>query len=120
MKSGESINSDPSCIFCKIIAGQIPSEKLAEDDKLIAIRDVSPQAPTHILVIPKNHIPNLSLVNDDLLAGSLFAKATALASELGVKKGYRIIVNTGEDGGQTVSHLHIHLLAGRALGWPPG
>jgi histidine triad (HIT) family protein len=120
MKSSESINSDPNCIFCKIIAGKIQSEKLAEDDKLIAIRDVNPQAPTHILVIPKNHIPNLGLVNNASLAGSLFAKATALAGELGIKKGYRIVVNTGEDGGQTVDHLHIHLLAGRALGWPPG
>jgi histidine triad (HIT) family protein len=120
MKSAESINSAPNCIFCKIVKGDIPSERLAEDDQLIAIRDVNPQAPVHILVIPKIHIPNLGLVNDPSLAGSLFARATSLASETGIKNGYRIVVNTGHDGGQTVDHLHIHLLAGRALGWPPG
>ena len=120
MKSGESINADPNCIFCKIVDEKIPAQKLADDESLIAIRDVSPQAPTHILVIPKKHIPNLALVSDPNLTGRLFQKATELAVELGLAKGYRIVVNTGEEGGQTVDHLHIHLLAGRALGWPPG
>ena len=120
MTSGQPTNSDPNCIFCKIVEQKIPSQKVAEDSRLIAIRDVNPQAPTHILVIPKNHIPNLGLVDDSSLTASLFKKATELAAELGLKKGFRIVVNTGSDGGQTVDHLHIHLLGGRALGWPPG
>ena len=120
MTSGKPLNSDPDCIFCKIVAQKIPSQKVAEDERLIAIRDVTPQAPTHILVIPRNHIPNLASVDDASLSGALFKKATELAEELGLQQGYRIVVNTGNDGGQTVHHLHIHLLGGRALGWPPG
>ena len=120
MTSGTPIKPDPDCIFCKIVEQKIPSQKVAEDDSLIAIRDVNPQAPTHILVIPRNHIPNLASVDDASLSGRLFKKATDLAQELGLKSGYRIVVNTGDDGGQTVHHLHIHLLGGRALGWPPG
>lgn len=120
MTSGEPIKSDPNCIFCKIVEQKIPSQKVAEDEHLIAFRDVTPQAPTHILVIPKNHIPNLAVLEDVSLIGRLFKKATELASELGLNKGFRIVVNTGDDGGQTVHHLHIHLLGGRALGWPPG
>jgi histidine triad (HIT) family protein len=124
MTSGTPTKSDAkfdqNCIFCKIVEQKIPSQKVAEDDSLIAIRDVNPQAPTHILVIPRNHIPNLASVEDPSLSGKLFKKATDLAAELGLKNGYRIVTNTGDDGGQTVHHLHIHLLGGRQLGWPPG
>ncbi|HEY9684920.1 MAG TPA: histidine triad nucleotide-binding protein [Oculatellaceae cyanobacterium] len=120
MTSGQAVSSDPNCIFCKIIDGKIPSEKVAEDDRLIAIRDVSPQAPTHILVIPRNHIPNLAQVEDGGLVGALFQRSTRIAEEQGLKNGYRIVVNTGDDGGQTVHHLHIHVIGGRAMQWPPG
>ena len=93
------------CIFCKIAAGEIPSKKAYEDDQILAFYDLDPQAPVHILIIPKEHI---------------FAAAANLAKELGLEKGYRIVNNCGEDGGQTVRHLHFHLLGGRSMEWPPG
>jgi len=111
---------DPNCIFCKIIDRQIPSKILAEDQHCVAIRDVNPQAPTHILVLPKNHIANIGEVDNAELIGRLFLQATSLAKQEGLSKGYRLVVNTGDDGGQTVHHLHIHLVGGRAMGWPPG
>jgi histidine triad (HIT) family protein len=115
-----SRSSSAACVFCQIIDQKIPADRVAEDSQLIAIRDMNKQAPTHILIMPKNHIPNLGSVDDLGLLAALFKKATELAAELDLKKGFRIVVNTGEDGGQTVGHLHIHLLGGRALGWPPG
>lgn len=117
--SGEMVR-DPNCLFCKIIDGQIPSKVVNENEYSFAIRDVNPQAPTHILVLPKNHIANIGQVSDSLLLGRLFQTATELARTEKLDKGYRIVVNTGDDGGQTVHHLHIHLVGGRALGWPPG
>lgn len=107
------------CIFCRIIAGEIPSERVYEDDKMIVIRDVAPAAPVHVLMIPKSHTENIITAEPELLLHML-SKVGELAEKLGVDaKGFRIVVNTGDDGGQTVKHLHIHLLGGKALGWPP-
>ena len=107
------------CIFCRIIAGEIPSERVYEDDKMIVIRDVAPAAPVHVLMIPKAHTENIITAEPELLL-YMFGKVKELAEKLGVnEKGFRIVANTGDDGGQTVKHLHIHLLGGKALGWPP-
>jgi histidine triad (HIT) family protein len=117
------------CIFCKIIAGEIPSTKIYEDDELIAFRDITPMAPVHFLVIPKKHISSLmELEAEDIaLAGRLLYKAQELAKEPGPggpegcgKNGARFVINAKRDGGQTVDHLHLHVLGGRPLGWPPG
>lgn len=110
------------CLFCKIIAGEIPCKKLYEDDRVLAFYDINPQAPVHFLVIPKAHIPSADHLtpehNADIAA--VFETITKLAKELGLKDGYRIVNNCGKDGGQTVGHLHFHVLAGRSLAWPPG
>ena len=111
------------CLFCKIIAGEIPSTKVYEDEQVYAFLDIDPQAPTHIILIPKEHISSANALTDANAAvvGHIFAVAAKLAKEQGfAEKGYRIVNNCGEDGGQTVGHLHFHLLAGRNLGWPPG
>lgn len=115
-----STKSESNCIFCKIVEQKIPSQKVAEDDQFIAIRDVNPQAPTHILVIPKTHIANLGSVQEPSLVSAAFMKACSVAKELDLQNGYRIVVNTGPDGGQTVDHLHIHVIGGRSMRWPPG
>lgn len=110
------------CIFCKIASGGIPSKKVFEDGEILAFEDINPAAPTHILVIPKRHIASaydIDSSNSDI-AARIFEVCARLAKELGLEKGYRIVTNCFEDGGQTVLHLHFHLLAGRALGWPPG
>ena len=106
-----------SCIFCKIINGEIPSNKVYEDDKIIAIHDLAPQAPTHVLVIPKEHIACADEINEDNceVVGYIFSKIPAIAKELGLE-GYRIINNCKEIAGQTVMHLHFHLLGGKPLG----
>ena len=112
-----------NCIFCKIIAGEIPAKKIFEDDEMLAFHDITPQAPVHFLLIPKKHISNvMELTAEDVaLAGRLLNKAQELAREQGCeKKGGRFVINAKSDGGQTVDHLHIHVLGGRALGWPPG
>ncbi|MCL2762008.1 MAG: histidine triad nucleotide-binding protein [Treponema sp.] len=111
------------CIFCKIVDGVIPSKKAYEDDEILAFHDITPMAPIHCLVIPKKHIRSLmDLEAKDIgLAGRLLNKAQELAKELGCgENGARFVINTGRDGGQTVDHLHIHILGGRALSWPPG
>lgn len=111
------------CIFCKISAGEIPSTKIYEDDELLAFHDVNPAAPVHFLVIPKKHIRNLmELEAEDIaMAGRLLNKAQEIAKEQGCEEnGARFVINAKRDGGQTVDHLHLHVLAGRALGWPPG
>jgi histidine triad (HIT) family protein len=112
-----------NCIFCKIVKGEIPSKKIYEDPDILAFHDVSPQAPVHFLVIPKRHIKNIMELDktDSALAGDLLYKAQELASELGcTEKGARFVINCKSYGGQTVDHLHIHVLGGRPLGWPPG
>lgn len=111
------------CIFCRIAAGRIPARKLHDDDDCVAFEDLSPQAPTHVLIIPRLHRAGLNDVTqaDVPLLGHLLTTAGALAQRLGVAdSGYRIVINTGPDGGQSVFHLHVHLLGGRSLTWPPG
>ena len=111
------------CLFCKIAAGQIPSKKVYEDEEVLAFYDIQPAAPVHVLIIPKRHIESaLALTQEDAaLLCHLFLVAKRLAKELGVaESGCRIITNVGADGGQSVPHLHLHLLGGRSLQWPPG
>ena len=109
-------------IFQKIIDREIPADIVFEDDRCLAFRDVSPQAPTHVLLIPKQAIPSLDAVGDDdaQLMGHLWQVIRDLARQLELGGGYRVVVNCGADGGQTVDHLHFHLLGGRAMTWPPG
>jgi histidine triad (HIT) family protein len=111
------------CIFCKIIQGEIPGKKIYEDDDMLAFHDIGPQAPVHFLLIPKRHITSIMETGDGdaLLIGRLLVKAQELAKESGCgEKGARFVINCKEDGGQTVGHLHIHVLGGRPLAWPPG
>lgn len=110
------------CIFCKIAAGVIPSKKVWEDDAVYAFHDIEPKAPTHILVIPKKHVASLehAEADDAALLGRLLLAAAAIAREHGLGKGYRVVISTGPEGGQTVDHLHLHLLGGRQMHWPPG
>lgn len=110
------------CLFCKIIAGSIPSTKVYEDAEAYAFADIDPQAPTHVLIVPKKHLSALSVatVEDKQVLGHLQWVAGEIAKQKNLTKGYRTVINTGEDGGQTVSHLHVHLLGGRAMHWPPG
>lgn len=111
------------CLFCKIINGEIPSDKVYEDEQVFAFRDIAPAAPVHVLIIPKKHISSANEINEDNAAvvAHIFSVASKLAGELGIAdSGYRIVNNCGKDGGQTVGHLHFHLLGGRNLGWPPG
>lgn len=111
------------CLFCKIVDGQIPSTKVYEDELVYAFLDIEPQAPTHIIIVPKQHISSANelTAENSAVVGRIFEVAARLAKEQGfAEKGYRIVNNCGEDGGQTVGHLHFHVLAGRNLGWPPG
>ncbi|WP_026893685.1 histidine triad nucleotide-binding protein [Clostridiisalibacter paucivorans] len=111
------------CIFCKIINGEIPSDKVYEDDKILAFNDVDPQSPTHILVIPKEHIESLNHLDENNIdiIKEIYIKIKEIAKEQGLSdRGYRVVTNCGKEGGQTVGHLHFHLLGGRNLQWPPG
>ena len=111
-----------SCIFCKIVEGTIPSKAVYQDDIAFAFTDLNPQAPTHLLIVPREHIASLNdagLEKRELL-GHLMWVAADIAEKHGMAKGYRVVVNTGEDGGQTVEHLHLHLMGGRSMTWPPG
>jgi histidine triad (HIT) family protein len=112
----------PETVFSKIIERKIPARIEHEDDLCLAFHDVAPQSPTHVLVIPKKPIPSLADLEaaDEALVGHLVMVATQLAAKLGLGGGYRLVVNCGRDGGQSVDHLHVHLLGGRSLGWPPG
>lgn len=111
------------CLFCRIAAGTIPSERVAESEHVLAFRDIQPQAPTHVLLIPKVHAADsaalLGPAHAALLA-EMFALAAKVAADEGLSGGWRLVTNVGEDGGQSVAHLHLHLLGGRAMGWPPG
>ena len=109
------------CVFCKIVAGEIPSSKVYEDDRCLAFRDLDPKAPTHILVIPKEHIQSVDAVtsgNSGVVA-HIFTVIPGIMKELGVTGGYRVITNIGPDAGQTVPHLHFHVLGGQEMGWDP-
>lgn len=112
-----------NCLFCKIIAGEIPSNKVYEDDTVLAFYDIDPQAPKHILVIPKKHMANLMQIEagDAQLVSHIFEVITAIAHEQGfAEEGFRVVINTGINGQQSVEHLHFHVLGGRMLTWPPG
>ena len=111
------------CIFCKIVSGDIPSTKIYEDEQVIAFRDINPQAPTHVLIVPKQHISGVNelAVADEALVGHVYGVIAKLVRELGIdESGYRVVVNSGADGQQSVPHLHFHVLGGRLLAWPPG
>jgi histidine triad (HIT) family protein len=110
-----------NCIFCRIAAGEIPSTIVQEDDQVVAIEDLNPQAPVHVLVIPKRHFDTIRDLDDPELLFRLFAVANQVADSKGVSgSGYRLVINTGADAGQTVHHLHVHVLGGRPMTWPPG
>jgi histidine triad (HIT) family protein len=115
--------TDPTCLFCRIVAGEIPSDRVVEDDQLVAFRDIAPRSPTHILLVPRDHIASAAkLTEDDAgLLGRIFATAAEIARSEGIAdRGYRIVTNIGEWGGQSVDHLHFHLMGGRPFSWPPG
>lgn len=110
------------CLFCKIVAGQIPSTKIYEDEYVYAFADIDPKAPFHAIVIPKQHIASANEINNDnsALIAKVFEAIAVIAKEQSLENGYRVVNNCGEDGGQTVGHIHFHLLARRNLAWPPG
>ena len=110
------------CLFCKIAAGDIPADKVYEDDKILVFRDIAPQAPVHLLAIPKAHIKSAAQIDAENagVIAHLFAVIAKIAADMKLDDGFRVVTNCGRDGGQTVDHLHFHLLAGRALSWPPG
>jgi histidine triad (HIT) family protein len=113
---------DPDCLFCRIVAGEIPSDQVHADDEVIAFRDINPRAPTHVLVIPRRHIPDAHALTaaDGPLLGRMFAVIHDIAEGAGLGNGYRVVTNIGPESGQTVPHLHFHLLGGRPMTWPPG
>ena len=111
------------CIFCRIAAGQIPATMLYDDGEVLAFRDINPEAPVHLLIVPRRHISTLNDLNeaDAALIGRLYLAGKQVAAELGVaERGYRTVINCNRDAGQIVFHVHMHLLAGREMGWPPG
>ena len=109
-----------NCLFCRIASGEIPSSKVYEDERVLAFRDIDPQAPTHVLLIPKEHFANILEADGETMA-YLHSTVKKLVKELGIDEtGFRVVINTGEDGQQTVKHLHIHILGGRSMQWPPG
>jgi histidine triad (HIT) family protein len=125
MKQEQTPRANPmssDCLFCKIIAGSIPANRVYEDEWCIGFPDINPQAPVHLLLVPKTHIASQAKAREEHqpLFGHLMLTAAELARSQKLEKGYRVVVNTGDDGGQTVHHLHLHLLGGRAMRWPPG
>ena len=110
-----------SCIFCRIAHGEIPAQMVANKKEIVAFRDLNPQAPVHVLIVPKKHVGSLDDAEDFDLLGRMMSLAAAIARQEKIAKtGYRTVINTGKDGGQSVDHLHIHLLGGRTMAWPPG
>jgi histidine triad (HIT) family protein len=122
MKTQPSNLASSDCLFCKIVAGDIPANRVYEDEFCIGFPDINPQAPTHLLIIPRQHIASTAKAEAEhsALLGCLMSAAANIARAEKLSKGYRIVVNTGDDGGQTVNHLHLHLLGGRHMNWPPG
>jgi histidine triad (HIT) family protein len=110
------------CLFCRIVAGEIPATKVHADDTVVAIRDIGPQAPTHVLVIPTRHVESAADLTeaDGPMLGRMFAVAAGIAKAEGLDGGWRLVTNVGPDAGQSVAHLHVHLLGGRRMTWPPG
>ena len=114
---------DPNCLFCKIIAGDIPGDFVHRDDLVLAIRDITPKAPTHLLLMPVEHVPSAASLTEEHapMLGRLFSVGANLAREAGIdESGYRIVTNSGSGAGQSVFHIHFHLMGGRSMGWPPG
>ena len=110
-----------SCLFCRIVRKEIPAKIVYEDEEMLAFRDIDPKAPTHVLVIPRAHIPSLNEASDAAQLGRLVLTARKIAASEGIaESGYRLVFNTGADSGQTVHHVHLHLLGGRRMKWPPG
>ena len=115
--------SNDDCLFCKIVAGEIPADIIFESDNVLAFRDISPQAPTHVLIIPRRHISTINDLQDgdQAIVGDLFLAAAQIAAEEGIADdGYRVVMNCNAGAGQTVFHIHLHLIGGRAMTWPPG
>lgn len=108
------------CVFCRIAAGEIPATIVHQDERALAFRDLAPKAPLHVLVIPRTHVARLADLEDEALAGHLLAVARRVAAEAGHADAYRVVVNSGSGAGQSVLHLHLHVLAGRPFAWPPG
>ena len=114
---------EATCLFCRISSGEIPARLAHQDEHVVAFHDINPQAPVHVLVIPRKHVASVAVMGDDdgEMAGRLFVAARNLARELGIaESGYRVVINAGADAGQTVDHIHLHILGGRHLKWPPG
>jgi histidine triad (HIT) family protein len=119
------MTTDPSttdCLFCRIVAGDVPSDRVYDDHDVVAFRDIDPQAPTHVLVVPRRHIADAHALTgaDDALLGRLFAASRRVADDAGLAGGYRVVTNVGAEAGQSVFHLHLHVLGGRPMSWPPG
>jgi histidine triad (HIT) family protein len=114
---------EETCLFCQIVAGQRPAQIVSQDDRMVAVRDVNPQAPTHVLVVPRDHLESLDDAgqSDEALLGHLLRMASKIANQLNLaEEGYRVVVNNGPGAGQSVYHLHLHVLGGRPMKWPPG
>lgn len=117
------MSSEAPCLFCQIIAGELPANVVYQDDRVIAFTDVNPQAPTHVLVVPREHLESLNDVSqsDETLLGHMGRTAARVANQFGIaEQGYRTVINTGTESGQSVPHLHLHVLGGRPMAWPPG
>ena len=116
------MTADPGCLFCRIVTGEIPATVVHETDTTLAFRDLEPQAPTHVLVVPRSHYPNAAALaeGEPDTAAHLFDTARRIADQEGLDGGYRLVFNTGPDAHQTVFHVHMHVLGGRTMGWPPG
>jgi histidine triad (HIT) family protein len=115
--------NETTCLFCRIARGELPAKLVHEDDEIVAFHDINAQAPVHVLVVPRQHIASCAVMQDDDagIVGRLFVVARDLAKELGIAElGYRLVINNGAAAGQTVSHIHLHVLGGRAMKWPPG
>jgi histidine triad (HIT) family protein len=122
MKNGERRKDSMDCVFCKIASGEIPSTRVYEDDLCVAFKDLEPQAPVHLLIIPREHIASAEEITpkNSAIVAHIFEVAAKLAKENHLDRGWRIVSNVGEEGGQSVKHLHFHLLGGRPMAWPPG
>jgi histidine triad (HIT) family protein len=117
------VTADPDCLFCKIVAGEIPAAIVLKNDQVTVFRDINPQMPTHVLIVPNRHIANTEALTsaDDAIVGALIRTAQEVARKEGLsERGYRLVINSGPDALNSVPHLHVHLLGGRSMGWPPG
>ncbi len=120
----DDLQRDPDCLFCRIVAGEVPSDRVFEDGQVIVFRDIAPRAPTHVLAISRRHLSSIHALTDTAedraLLAALFAALRRVADQAGLENGYRVVTNVGPAAGQSVPHLHLHLLGGRSMAWPPG